>query len=295
MAAMKKIHMSMRAREYGTGYLFFLPWIAGFLLFTAYPVLFALRLSFNKVDIEPQGMVQSFVGLYFYHYALRVDTTFGTNLISMVVSIVCAAPIILVLSMIVAMLLNQKFPGRTLLRAIFFLPVIFLSGPVLSELLTGNGAIVVQPSTSSLYHIIQTLPPVFSSPILYALDNFVMILWMSGVQIIIYLASLQKIDPGLYEAASIDGATAWEKFWKITLPFLHPTILLNAVYTVVDLSNAPGNPISKTIETHMFEEGRQYSYSAALSWLYFVLVLILLLITFLVCNDWKSMRRVGRG
>lgn len=294
MAAMKKIHISMRTREYGTGYLFFLPWIVGFVLFTAYPVLFALRLSFNKVEINPQGMVQSFVGTYFYHYALQTDATFGTDMLSMVVSIVCAAPIILVLSMVIAMLLNQKFLGRTLLRAIFFLPVIFLSGPVLAELLTGKGSIAVQPSTSSLYHILQTLPSVFSSPVLYALDNFVMILWLSGVQIIIYLASLQKIDPGLYEAASIDGATAWEKFWKITLPFMHPTILLNAIYTVVDLSNAPGNPISKTIETHMFEEGRQYSYSAAQSWLYFGLVLILLLITFLICNDWKSMRRVER-
>ena len=285
----------MRTRESITGYLFFFPWIIGFFLFAAYPVLFALQLSLNKVDIRPEGMIQSFAGLYFYNYALHIDPNFVTSLILMVVTIVCATPTILVLSLIVAMLLNQKFPGRTLLRAIFFLPVIFLSGPVISELLTGDGAIVVQPSTSSLYKVIQTLPVVFSSPVLYVLNNFVMILWMSGVQIILYLAALQKINPDLYEAASIDGATGWEKFWKITLPFLRPIILLNAIYTVVDLSNAPGNLINKIIETHMFEEGRQYSYSAAMSWIYFALILLLLLITFLFCNDWKNMRRMGRG
>ena len=290
----KRKKMTLRTREGLTGYLFFFPWILGFVLFTAYPVVFALNLSFNKVEIRPEGMVQTFSGLLFYHYALRVDTTFVTSLLQMVAFIACATPIILVLSLIVAMLLNQKFPGRTLLRAVFFLPVVIMSGPVVAELLSGQGSMVVQPSASALYKIIQTMPPAFSSPILYSLDNFVSILWMSGVQIILYLAALQKINPNLYEAASIDGATAWEKFWKVTLPFLRPIILLNAVYSVVDLANSPGNPVSDKIKTHMFEQGRQYSFSAAMSWIYFAVILLLLLLTFLICNDWSTARQERR-
>ncbi len=287
--------MRMRTREGLTAYLFFSPWIIGFILFTAYPVAFALSLSINHVQILPaEGLVQSFAGLEYYIYALRTDTTFVPAVIEVVIMAVCATPIILVLSLVIALLLNRKFIGRTFFRAIFFLPVIIMSGPVVTELLTGAGSMTILPSENVLYQIIETLPSALSQPILYALDNFVSILWMSGVQIILYLAALQKINPSLYEAASIDGATSWEKFWKITLPFVRPVILLNAIYSIVELANSADNPVGIKIEQHMFEQGKQYSYSAAMSWLYFALILLLLLAAFLICNDWKSSREKRR-
>jgi ABC-type sugar transport system permease subunit len=283
----------LQKREAVYGYLFFFPWIIGFLIFTAYVVYYALSLSINTVVIAPEGIQKTYVGLQYYYEVLFVDTEFVEILLRMVGYILLATPIILVMSLIIAILLNQKFFGRTFFRAIFFLPVIIMSGPVMAELLDGPGAMSIE-SSDVLYQIIGTMPESVSTPVITVLDNFVFILWMSGVQIILFLAILQKIDPSLYEASAIDGATPWEQFWKITLPFVRPVILLNAIYTVVDLANSPNNEISDKIELHMFEQGRQYSFSSAMSWIYFVVVMVLLLVAFLIFNDWKSVRQARR-
>ena len=109
-----------------------------------------------------------------------------------------------------------------------------------------------------------------------------LILWFSGVQILIFLAGLQKISPSLYEAADIDGASSWEKFWKITLPHIAPLALVCAIYTVVDISNYSGNAVNYDITDNLFNTSMMYSLSSAMSWIYFGVVLLILLAVYLV-------------
>ena len=109
-----------------------------------------------------------------------------------------------------------------------------------------------------------------------------LILWFSGVEIIIFLAGLQKISPSLYEAASIDGAGKWEQFWEITLPHIAPLAMICAVYAVVDISNYSNLDINAKITSHMFDTSRIYSFSAAMSWIYFAVLLVILLAVFLL-------------
>ena len=290
-APAKRRGLTIRQRDAIAGYLFFLPWIIGFVLFTAYSVIYALNLSFNSVDrINGANIETTFKGLEYYYTALRTDTVFPQALIDSAMFIICSTPIIVVFSIVIALLLNHTFPGRTFFRAVFFLPVIIISGPVLSELLSGGGAMVIQPSENAVYQFVAQLPETLSEPILYTLDNLVQILWFSGVQTIIFLAGLQKVDRAIYEAASIDGATGWETFWKISLPAIRPLILVNALYTIVEISNFPNNAVNNKIISHMFETSRPFSYSAAMSWLYFLEILLLIGVAFLILNDWKEWR-----
>ena len=121
--------------------------------------------------------------------------------------------------------------------------------------------------------------------------SLVRILWFSGVQIIVFLAVLQKIDGSMYEAAAIDGATGWEMFWRITLPHLRPTIVLNAIYTIVEMGAVSSDPTNVKIVNHLLEVNRPYSYSAAMAWIYAAAQLILMGITALVLAEKKGRRR----
>ena len=287
----EKKGLTIRQRDSIAGYLFFSPWIIGFLVFTAYSVIYALRLSVNSIDkIEDGKLFMTFKGLEFFNVALRVDTVFPQALIDAALFMVCATPVVVVFSLVISLLLNHQFKGRTFFRAVFFLPVIIISGPVLTELLSGPGTMVIQPSQNAVYQIVAALPETVSKPVIYTLDNLVQIMWFSGVQTIIFLAGLQKVDSSMREAARIDGATGWEIFWKITLPAIRPLILVNAVYTIVEISNFPNNMVNYKINLHMIETARPFSLSAAMSWLYFIEILLLIGVAFLILNDWKEWR-----
>ena len=122
-----------------------------------------------------------------------------------------------------------------------------------------------------------TLPGSIAEPISDLFENMITILWYSGVQILIFLSSLQKIDRSMYEAAKIDGGSGWECFWKITLPTIRPMILLNCVYTIVFISNNDQNAIIELIKNSMFSGTREkgYGYASAMAWLYSFVVLLI--------------------
>ncbi len=124
------------------------------------------------------------------------------------------------------------------------------------------------------------------------MTSFILILWFSGVQILIYLSSLQKIDPSIYEAAAIDGASAWESFWKITLPSLSTTTLIVAVYTVITLSHFSENKVIKYIYSQTYAVGGGIGYSSAMSFLYFFILLLLLALVYLLLN-YRSRKQYG--
>lgn len=257
------------------GMLFVSPWLIGFAVFTLIPFINSILYSFNAVSITPGKINLKWAGLEYYNQAWNVSTSFKLNLSSSAMMICCATPVILVFALIVAVMLNNKFRGRVFFRAIFFMPVIIMSGPVISKLLTGYTVNFTEEG-SQIMLFLQSLPGVISKPCVFVLDNLVLILWFSGVQILIYLAGLQKVSTSLYEAAEIDGAGAWEKFWKITLPHMGPIILINGIYTVVTIANYSEQAINQEISNSMFNTSMMYSLSAAMSWIYFLLVLLIL-------------------
>ncbi|WP_322508919.1 sugar ABC transporter permease, partial [Anaerolinea sp.] len=230
--------MNYRTREALHGYAFVLIWIVGFLVFTLAPMVETLRYSLNQVTVTATGIVMDFRGWQNYTRALFTDPNFVELLIEYVIKTLVSVPVVLIFSMIIALLLNLRFKLRGVFRTIFFLPVVITSGPVIKEL-TAQGAASAPQVTSSaaVMQFLQGLPIYLRNPVEYLLTSFILILWFSGVQILIYLAGFQKIDHSIYEAAAIDGASAWESFWKITLPALTPTTIVNAVYTIITLSH----------------------------------------------------------
>lgn len=273
--------MTLKTRNAWIGYGFFAPWMIGFFTLTLYPAIYSIMISLNDVRLSASGLQLSWKGLYHFNYAINEDLYFKSNLGSTLLFIACATPVVLVFSLIISMLLNGKFTLRTFFRIVFFLPVIIMSGPVISKLLTGHTADFTE-TAPTVYAFLKTMPGIIQTPSVFILKNLVMILWFSGVQILIFLAGLQKISPDLYEAAEIDGAGAWEKFWKITLPHIAPIALLNAVYTVVDIANYSGMDVNERITNELFDQTRIYSASAAMSWIYFITIIILLLLVYLV-------------
>ena len=288
----KKHGLTLKQRGALHGYAFISIWIISFFVFVLYPVIYSMILSVNAIKIRPEGIIYTFKGLFFYDYALNELPHFR-NCLAVQLQMVCGmTPVILVLSLIVAMLLNGKFRGRALFRAIFFMPVIIMSGPVISSLL-GQYALDFSTNSRIVYDLLSYMPSALASPVEYVLNNLVKILWMSGVQILIFLAGLQSIGSEVYEAASIDGAGAWEKFWQITLPHISPMILICAVYTVIDTANYnEGGNINALINSQIFDANYMYSYAAAMSWMYFAVIAAVLGLVLLI---FKFFGRKGKA
>lgn len=272
-----------RTREALYGYGFVLLWVIGFALFTLLPLAQTLFYSMNQVTVEATGINLAFLRWANYSRALFTDPNFVQLLIEYAIETLVSVPIILIFSMIIALFLNMKFKFKGVFRTIFFLPVVITSGPVIQEL-TAQGAVSVPgiAESSAITGFLAQLPAAVRNPIEYLLTSFILILWFSGVQILIYLSSLQKIDKSIYEAAAIDGASAWESYWKITLPSLSTTTLIVAFYSVIVLSHFSENPVVKYIYTQTYAVGGGIGYASALSFIYFFMLAALLVILFLL-------------
>ncbi|MEF3274827.1 MAG: sugar ABC transporter permease [Chloroflexus sp.] len=271
-----------RMRENMQGYRFLLPWLIGFTLFTAAPLIQTFQYSLSNVKVTITGIELTAIGWQNYTRALFTDPTFVQLLIEYMIETAVSVPIVVIFSMIIALFLNVPFWGRSIFRTIFFLPVVITSGPVISELVAQGATSAPQVASSAVAAAFLTqLPPLLRSPVEYLLTSFVLILWFSGVQILIYLAGLQKIDRFVYEAAAVDGASAWEMFWKITLPSLTTTTVINALYTVITLSHFSENKVIKYVHSRIYDVEGGIGYASAMAFLYALALIILLIITFL--------------
>lgn len=278
-------------REAITGLIFITPWIVGACLFLAYPLITSFYYALNNIRITPIGKNYTFVGYGNFTQILLSDADFPTQLISYITSTIISVPVIVVFALLIAMMLNQNIKAKGFFRLIFFLPVIIVSGPILGMLTQQGAGSITAIDTQAITTAIQEfLPRSLANPISELFENMITILWYSGVQILIFLSSLQKIDRSMYEAAKIDGGSGWECFWKITLPTIKPMILLNCVYTVVFISNNDQNEIIELIKNAMFsgtaEKG--YGYASAMAWLYslvVVLIVVLFAALFLAKKD----------
>jgi ABC-type sugar transport system permease subunit len=277
--------MAPRTREAINGYIFVAIWIVGFLIFTATPLVQTFIYSQNKVTITSTSILLDFLGWQNYTRAIFTDPGFLDLLIGFIVQTLVSLPIIVIFSMVIALLLNMNFRFKGIFRTIFFLPVVITSGPVINELVAqGTTSVPGVTMSPAITQFIATLPGYLSGPINYVLTSFILILWFSGVQILIFISSLQKIDHSVYEAASIDGASAWEAFWKITLPSLSTTTLIVAIYTVITLSQFSENALAKYIYNQTYAVQGGIGYASAMSFLFTLALVIVLAIVYLVLS-----------
>jgi ABC-type sugar transport system permease subunit len=272
------------------GLAFIAPWLFGFIFLFATPLIQSFRFSMSKLTIVSGGYQLDFVGWSNFKYALFEDASFNRLLTEAVGAMAVNVPLILFFSLFSATLLNQKFRGRSLARAMFFLPVILTSAAVSAAEsagllnLLGDANIVDEMSGASgqfntlplMYMMLDAgVPTVFVDYLVNAVLRIYDIISSSGVQILIFLAALQSIPGAMYEVAKIEGATAYESFWKITFPMVSPLILTNIIYTIID--SFMQSKITQTVYSTAFES-LNFGLSAAMSWLYTLVVGVVLII-----------------
>lgn len=265
----------LRKREARMGYVFVAPWIIGALVFLAVPIGLAFAMSFSRVILNGFQFIN--VGMDNFEYILNKEKYLIPELMGFIVDTVISVPLIVVFALIMAMLLNMKIRCRGIFRAIFFLPVIVVSGPVMEKITSESSRVSTVDLEFVQVWLADMMPAYLADPIYSVFSNIIMILWYSGVQILIFLAAIQKIDSALYEAAKIDGGSGWECFWKITLPTIKPMILLNAIYTLIFVAQND-NWFIDTIATKYIQQNSNYGRASAMAWMYTLLILIFVLI-----------------
>ena len=274
--------MKIETRNKLIGLSFISFWLIGFLLFWAFPLIFSFVMSLNQVTIQTDRLLFEFVGFEQYHRALFMDAEIPNVTLLFLAQSLIIIPVIVVFALIMALLLNQKFPGRGLFRAIFFLPVVLTSGNLINELTNQEQGTLSFLQSATVTNLVMTLPDTWALAMTNVLSSFLMVLWYSGVQMLILIAGMQSINPSVYEAAKIDGANEWANLWLITLPGITPFIFISVVYTVVDQFTTPFNPILEVIVRHFREPTTGYGYATAIAWLYFLIILLILAVVVMI-------------
>lgn len=289
MANKRRFSIGVVSRREMKGYLFVLPWIIGFIVFFAYPLIQSFVYSISDVKITAKARVIKPVGFDNYVYIFTKDIYFVERLRFFFTNILFSLPIILVFSLTIAMLINQKIKLQGFFRTLFFLPVIIVSGPVLNRLIDEGATTIPLIEQYGIYAIIDEVVPMFLvEPVSNLFSQLILILWYSGVPILIYLAGLQKIDGNLYEAALIDGASPWVVFWKITLPSLKRIILINAIYVLVFLGTSELNEVIILIKDNMLNPTTGFGIASAMAWIYSVGLGIIIGIVYLMVGREKA-------
>ncbi|MCR4833683.1 MAG: sugar ABC transporter permease [Butyrivibrio sp.] len=284
------LSLSLVGKEAIAGLLFIIPFLVGFFGNFLPLIIESIKFSLSNMEVTSSGYVLSQAGNNgFEHYIrlLTIDPDFNQMLLRSLGEMALKVPLVIIFSFFAANLLNQEFKGRAIARSIFFFPVILTSGVILglenSDLLvrtlsdTGTTVNDTEAILNAVYFIktYTDLPMSVISYLTTAINGIYDIIIASGVQILIFLAALQSISPSLYEASSIEGATKWESFWKITFPMVSPIILVNSVYTIIDTFTNETNEMMSEIKSTIFTEIK-YGYGSAMAWFYFICIAIVL-------------------
>lgn len=285
----------LQRRKAISGYLFIAPFIVGFLAFMVKPLFQSLYMSFCTVEVSTEGIKNIYAGLSNYLRAFTVDTEFNRLLVEEISRMCINSLAIMVFSFFVALILNQKFKGRALVRAIFFLPVILSSGVILgveydNALLASVQSMVEETTnttsiTDAIENILVTSGIGVSAfkTVFEIVDGIYDVAIASGIQIIIFLSGLQTISSNMYEAAAIEGCTAWESLWKITFPMISSLFLVNWIYTIVDFCMRSDNKVLDKISEQMIAH-INYGFASAMSWIYFVIVIVIIGVSSLIIS-----------
>lgn len=278
--------MPNKTRRAVTGYIFILPFIIGFAFFGIVPIVNSIRMAFADYfgfKGPEEGYVYEGFGFAQFKQIFSENPEHLEAILAVLGDVMLVVPLVLIFSLILSLLLNRKLKGVKIFRMIFFIPVILLSGNLLSYFRSYNLLTVPGIEGGSIQGVLEFYLPVeVSEIIMAAFDKVILILWLSGVQTLIFLAGLQKTNKPVYEAAAIDGATKWEMFWKITFPSMLPLMMINIVYTTVVYANL-GNELTAFISETMDNAtkfGRDYA--SALSWILFGIELVVIGIYLLI-------------
>ena len=287
--------VSLDKKKARAGWLFILPFVIGFVLIYLPIIIDSLKYSFVSIEPQVSGAPKlHFVGFANYEASFTEDVNFGPMLVAGIKQLIFDIPAIVIFSLFMAVLLNKKMFGRAAFRAIFFIPVILSTGLIASidsgnlfnSLMGGSAGfddgsgqasgvteIVSMADFTWLFRNMQVGTELLEY-VVGIVNNLYDIINRSGVQMLIFLAGLQSISPAIYESCSIDGASGWETFWKITFPMVSPMILVNTIYTVIDAFTSESNSVMSYIEK-VYTDG-YFARSTAMSWVYFLVVILLI-------------------
>ncbi len=296
---MKK-HLSFQSRNAWVGRAFLSLWVIGVVMFFILPFIKTLLYSFSTIRFQNAGMTVELEGLSSYIRMFTKDADFLPKLSWVFGDMLVQLPVIVMFSLFAAVLLNMQFRGRLVFRTIFFLPVIVMSGVIISLIqgeYTGNTQLLAQADSSGqMFTDITVLNDLlgsfgfgnaFISVLTDIVSQVIDVCWRSGVQILLFLAALQGIPSQLYEAASIEGATKWEAFWKITFPMSLPVLYLTIVYTVIESFTAADNEMMEYIQAVSFNKF-DYAYGSAIAMVYCVAILLIVGLITLLMRRWMS-------
>ncbi|MBP5208833.1 MAG: sugar ABC transporter permease [Clostridia bacterium] len=295
----RKSH-SLEKKSARGGYLFTMPFIIGFIVIYL-PVIFESFL-YSVTTIERINAGESYqlvwAGLENYRNALFTDANYTQILTAGLRQLLLDVPAILIFSLFIAVLLNQKMVGRAAFRAIFFVPVILSTG-LIAQIDTSNTSLMTYMSdtegigtnaakTTSVAEIVSAMDIEYlfrnmkigggmATYVSQLINNIYNIVNRSGVQMLIFLAGLQSISPAIYESCNVEGASAWETFWKITFPMISPMILVNFIYTIIDAFTSSTNSVMAYINQVYGEAGHD-TLSVAMAWIYFAIVIVFVLL-----------------
>lgn len=274
----KKAGIEVLKSRYGLG--FISPWIVGMILFFITPIFQSIYFSFASISIDSEGVITTFEGIKNYYTILVTDPNYMDYLLEAFSSLFVSMPFILVVSMVLALLLNGEYKGRIFFRGLYFLPVILASGIVLDLFLQAGDTSATEAtvSTTVSFGMIDfeqvlkglKLPSAIEGYLTTALSNIFLLVWQSGIQTILIIAGLQSVPDLLYEVAKVEGCTKWQEFWYITLPMLMRTMILVVIFTIIELVSANTNQVI-TAGYNQFNT-LEYGVGSAMLWFYFVIV-----------------------
>lgn len=299
---MKKHGIESIKRRYG--YMFVAPWIFGIIVFVIVPLITSVIYGMSDTTMTEDGLKTSFTAFKNYYKLFAESADYINLMVESFSSLFTSLPIIVALSMMLALVLNQKFAGRTFARAVFFLPVIIGSSVIMSKLSGFSMQQGIMESTgmssgetSSYMNVIDfsalitklNLPENIGNLITGWLSDTFNLIWSCGIQILLFVAGLQTIPEQLYEVGKVEGISKWEEFWFVTVPMMGRVILLVIFYTIVELFVEKGTLVSKATSLLLQQD---YSTSSAMLWPYFLLTgaiiaLIVLVYKKLLLNRWE--------
>lgn len=292
----KKKMTSYQQRQNRQGYLFMLPWIIGFSIFTAMPFLATIYLSFTEVRQTVLGFEISWIGLDNYIMTFFENVEFVPAMLAFLSMIIPYTFVIVILAFILAYLLNHITFLKGVLRTIYFLPVIIMSGPVMYQLIDSSSRGSEEEAARQftdifLVQMIATYSPHLARILLGVFDQLSIILWFTGIPIILFINGLQKINPSLFEAAQIDSANAWQILWKITIPIIKPIVLVVTTFTIANIGTFSINPVYDLIRTATENTSGGLGIASTYAWIYSLIVLLIIGVAFLLFGNKEKRRR----
>lgn len=278
-----KKHTSLKDQHAKWAWVFLAPWLIGILVFFVWPMAQSVVYSFSRLTVTSSGFQLDWVALENYSYLFTKDTFFLPNLTQALGEVIPSVLMITAFSLFIAVILKEKFIGRSAARTVFFFPVMIASGVIIT-ILKEQVMMSVSTSDNTAAYLFQApdlvatfaafgLPDFVLTSITDIVNGFFDLTWKSGVQMLLLLSAINNIPQSFYEAAVLDGAGAWVKFWKITFPAITPSLLVVIIYTIIDSFLDYDNLVMSMIRNYY--QNNNYTYSATIGVIYFVCILAL--------------------